>query len=272
MTKSVPVGWVPYLDDFATALRAGGAPETTIGTRLNHLRRVARTFGAPSPLEVDGDQLTLWAGRQDWSIETRRGYRGSLLAFYRWMVGSGRATENPAAALPRVAPAKPKPRPAPDSVYATALMKATPRERVMLRLASECGLRRAEVALVHSRDLSEDLCGWSLVVHGKGRKDRVLPLPDEIAAELRRLPRGWAFPGNDCGHLSPRWVGKLMTELLPDDWTMHKLRHRFATRAYRNTRNIRAVQQLLGHESVATTQVYTAVDDDELRAAMNAAA
>ncbi|OBK04066.1 recombinase XerD [Mycolicibacterium fortuitum] len=53
---------------------------------------------------------------------------------------------------------------------------------------------------------------------------------------------------------------------------MHTLRHRFATRAYRATRNLRAVQMLLGHASVATTQRYLAVDDDEIRAAMMGAA
>lgn len=272
MTKPLPVAWLPYLDNFATALRAAGAPETTVTTRLNHLRRVARSFGAATPALVDGDRLTQWCGRQDWSIETRRGYRNSLLAFYRWGVASERLTHNPAEKLPHVPAAKPVPKPAPDTVYFTALKKADHRETLMLRLAAECGLRRAEVAQVHTRDLIEDLSGWSLLVHGKGNKDRVVPLPSKIAVELRRLPRGWAFPGDDHGHLSPRWVGKLMTELLPEEWTMHKLRHRFATRAYRGTRNIRAVQELLGHSSVATTQIYTAVENDELRAAVNAAA
>lgn len=54
-------------------------------------------------------------------------------------------------------------------------------------------------------------------------------------------------------------------------WTLHKLRHRFASKAYRGTRNLRAVQELLGHANVAITERYTAVDDDEMRAAMMAA-
>jgi site-specific recombinase XerD len=58
--------------------------------------------------------------------------------------------------------------------------------------------------------------------------------------------------------------------MLPDHWTMHTLRHRFASRAYRGTPNLGAVQVLLGHASIATTQRYTAVDD-EIRAAMEAA-
>lgn len=53
---------------------------------------------------------------------------------------------------------------------------------------------------------------------------------------------------------------------------MHTLRHRFGTRAFRGSRNLRAVQILLGHTSVATTQRYTAVDEDEVRAAMMSAA
>src|SRR5699024_9969440 len=167
--------------------------------------------------------------------------------------------DNPAGAMPHVPAAIASPRPAPDRIYMVALTKADARGRLILRLAAECGLRRAEIAQTHSRDVIEDLAGFSLRVHGKGGKDRIVPLPDALAAELRRLPIGWMFPGNDDGHLSPRWVGKLATELLPEDWTLHKLRHRFATRAYRGTRNIRAVQELLGHSSVGTTQIYTAV-------------
>ena len=84
---------------------------------------------------------------------------------------------------------------------------------------------------------------------------------------------GWLFPAWPAGgHLSPERVGKLVAAALPAGWTMHKLRHRFATRVYRGSRNLRAVQVLLGHASIATTERYTAVDDDEIRAAMMSAA
>lgn len=59
--------------------------------------------------------------------------------------------------------------------------------------------------------------------------------------------------------------------MLQHPWSMHCLRRRFASRAYCSTRNLRAFQKLLGHESVATTERYTAVDDDEIRATMVAA-
>lgn len=191
--------------------------------------------------------------------------------------------------------AAPAPRPAPDAVWSAAIAGADPRVRLMLRLAAEAGLRRAEIARVHRRDLTRGPAGAALLVHGKGGKLRVVPLGDDLAAAIAGVRSadtskgvrqtdtltdgvsetdpivGYLFPGDEDGHLSPRWVGKLMAGALPDHWTAHTLRHRFATRAYRGSRNLRAVQTLLGHSSVATTERYTAVDDDEIRAAAMAA-
>jgi integrase/recombinase XerC len=150
----------------------------------------------------------------------------------------------------------------------------------MLRLAGEAGLRRAEVARIHYRDLIEGVDGAALLVHGKGGKKRVVPISESLAELLRRgaaghtpgMPeRAWLFPTGFGGHLTPDRVGRLVALALPGDYSMHTLRHRFATRAYRGTRNLRAVQVLLGHASIATTERYTAVDDAEIRAAMVAA-
>ncbi|MFD6394389.1 tyrosine-type recombinase/integrase [Nocardia sp. NPDC060259] len=206
-----------------------------------------------------------WAGRQEWKIETRRCFRSSALHFYRWGVDSGRTEFNPADRLPRVREADPVARPAPEQIYAEALARADPRERLMLRLAAECGMRRGEVSRVHSNDLIQALDGWSLIVHGKGGKERVIPLPDTLAAELRALPYGYAFPGNDGGHLSADWVGKLIGRLMPGVWTMHTLRHRFGTLAYSVDRDILVVQALLGHASPVTTRRYVRVPDEALR-------
>lgn len=155
-------------------------------------------------------------------------------------------------------------------MWSAAIAAADSRVRLMLRLAAEACLRRAEVAKVHRHDLTRGPFGAELLVHGKGAKLRVVPISDDLA-EAIACADGWLFPGDDDGHLSPRYVGDLVGDVLPAGWTMHKLRHRFATRAYRGTRNLRAVQTLLGHSSVATTERHTAVDSDEIRAAMMAA-
>lgn len=283
VSKPIPAAWVGIIDDYLTAQRAAGRPRTTLGTRRAHLARMARDLKC-QPGEVTGDNLLRWFGKpRAWQIETRRSYRNTLRSFFGWAHATGRLADNPASALPSVKASKPAPRPTPENVWQAAIDAADQaddrRVSIMLRLASH-GLRRGEVAQVHVRDLTRTDRGALLLVHGKGDKLRTIPISDQLAAMIELgaashspwlTGEGWVFPGADGGHLSPRWVGRLCSRIMPDVWTMHSLRHRCATRAYRATRNIRAVQRMLGHESVATTERYTWVDDDEVRDAMMAA-
>lgn len=264
--------WTGQINAWLVAMRATGRPETTLRTRSEHLRWLSVWAGDRDPWSLTTDDLLTWMGGKAWARETRRGVRSSLRSFYRWGVATERTTRNPAEGLPSIPPSQPRPRPTPEHAYRHAIMGAGTRERLMLRLAAECGLRRAEVAQVHSRDLVEDLGGWSLVVHGKGSRERVVPLPVSVGVELRTLPRGYAFPGDDHGHLSPRWVGTLISRLLPEGYTMHSLRHRFATRAYAVDRDVFTVQELLGHASPATTRVYVQLPDDSKRRLVEAIA
>lgn len=261
---TIPPDWRSAIDDYLTAQRAAGAPSTTCATRRAHLEHAARRLNA-SPWTLEGAELVDWCGRQEWQRETRRGRRSTFRSFWGWAVDTGRATCNPALDLPRVPAGIPQARPTPDRVYKEGLVAARGRDRLILRLAAELGLRRSEIACVHSRDLVEDLFGWSLVVHGKGGRQRLVPLPDGLARTLRDLREGFVFPGHDHGHLSPRWVGKIASNLLPGDWTLHTLRHRFATLAYDVDRDVFVVQELLGHASPATTRRYVRTRQDNLR-------
>jgi integrase len=189
-----------------------------------------------------------------------------LRSFYRWAVLTGRVDENPAERLPVVRATQPKARPAADDDLAAALRRADDRELLALRLAAELGMRRGEVAVVHSRDIIErSTNGPTLIVHGKGRQDREVPLTEALARTLRACGEGYVFPGRDAGHISPRYLGKLISALLPAGVTMHQLRHRFATLAYSVDRDVFAVQQLLGHASPMTTQRYVLVPHDAQR-------
>ncbi|WP_197682562.1 tyrosine-type recombinase/integrase [Jiangella sp. DSM 45060] len=257
---------------FATALRAAGQPDSTIKTRTAHTKRLARVFSPTGPWEITGEQLVTWAGTQRWAAETRRSYYASFRKFYGWGFGSGRTSANPALTLPSVQPGQPCPRPTPDRVYREALLAAGRRERLMVRLAEEQGMRRGEVAVSHADDLIEDLAGWSLIVHGKGGKTRIVPLLDTIAAELLALGPGYFFPGRVNGHLSAEYVGKLIARIMPGTWTMHSLRHRFASKAYAVDRDLFTLQELLGHANPNTTRVYVHVADDTRRALVHAAA
>lgn len=257
--------WGTELDAWYLALRAAGRSEQTIGLRVYHLRRLAAWASPRGPFDLRLGDLQAFMGEPVWARSTLGSYRASLRGFYAWAVATGRTGTSPAVGLPAPGMTPPAPHPAPEDVYRLALAIAGPRERLMLRLAADLGMRRGEVARVHSRDVVDDLLGWSLVVHGKGGRSRMVPLPDDLARRLRAQPSGWAFPGDDHGHLSPRWVGRLVSRLLPEGWAMHSLRHRFATRAYAVDRDLLTVQQLLGHASPVTTRAYVQIDDDAKR-------
>lgn len=83
---------------------------------------------------------------------------------------------------------------------------------------------------------------------------------------------GWAFPSRTGLHLVPATVGDLIERALGDPWTAHTLRHSFASRAYAVSHDMRAVQVLLGHASLLTTQLYVAAEQDAMQAAVMALA
>lgn len=260
--------WVEAIAAYDADQVNGGKPKTTRRTRREHLQHLARRVDV-GPWQLTSEQLAEYAAARAWSVETRRGRRNTFVSFYRWGVRAGLVAEVVAEALPKIPVKMARARPAPDRVYREALMRAAPREGLMLRLAAEVGLRRAEVAQVHpSRDMLEDLVGWSLVVHGKGGRERIVPLPGSLARSLLDLPPGFAFPGADDGHLSPRYVGRLLADLLPEGWTMHTLRHRFATRLYALKTDLLMVQESLGHASPTTTRRYVETDRRRMRTAI----
>lgn len=260
------------LEDYTQWLSAAGRPGTTVYLRTYHVRRFLSQCGVP-PFQVTLEHLTEHLASPGWAPNTRHSIRSSLRSFYHWAYLTGRMSADPSALLPRVTVQRGKPRPASDGAVNGGLVAPDARVRLMVRLAAHAGLRCGEICRVHTADVTDDLLGHSLRVLGKGGKVRVVPITVELAAELRAHPPGFVFPGQIDGHLSAGYVSKLISRALPPGITPHQLRHRFASRAFRGSGyNLRAVQELLGHASVATTQIYTAVDDDDLRrAAMSAA-
>jgi len=252
--------WRPALERYQTYLRASSAAESTVRLRMHHARRFARL--APEPPEVTTDMLLgMLAGNL--AAESRKAIRSSARSLFGWMLDEGLIDVNPAARLPRIRVPSGMPRPVPDSVIATALLLADSRVAAMIALAAFAGLRCCEVAKVHSSDLVGDM----LRVVGKSGKVRRVPLHPAVLARLPRV-EGYLFPGQDDGHLSPLHVCKLIGRALPDGWTAHKLRHRFATAAYAVERDLFAVQTLLGHSSPTTTARYTALPPDALHRAV----
>lgn len=283
----VPDDWAGPLQAWTDYMRAGGSPATTIYQRVTHVRRLARAF--PDPRDVQTEHLTAWLAMRDWKPNMRRTNRASLRSFYRWAVEADVVEHNPARLLPPVHSPRLLPRPISDQDLREALLQACPRTALMLSLAAFAGLRRAEIAAVRRSDLSRGPDGFDLRVQGKGEVVRVVPVADSLALRIlavfddpQRPPSPWLFPRQvargqlaptqTSGHLSPGHVGMLTNRVLPAGWSVHKLRHRYATQAYRGHGDLVAVAQLLGHARLETTQVYVQVVASSARRSAMAAA
>ncbi|WP_335869068.1 tyrosine-type recombinase/integrase [Bacillus sp. 2205SS5-2] len=161
------------------------------------------------------------------------------------------------------------------------------RNKVMLGLMAFAGLRVAEVHALNLSSLHQEKQGLSIV--GKGNKTRYIPLPSQLFAEIliyieqeRQFPmksdRNALFISRRGKRISRRRIQEI-TEMINKSWNQegaknksissHKLRHSFATHLVREGKDIRTVQELLGHSNLNTTQKYTHVSDKQKEAAMD---
>lgn len=263
---SAPVPWRRSIEGWTDTLKAAGLSAQTIKSRRYKMVYLAALLMPSGPEDVTTEQIVQVFARQQWKPETRKAYRNTISSFFRWLHKSGRRSGDPSLDVPRVKKPHAHPRPCPDRYIAVAMEMATSSERLMIRLGAECGLRRGEIARVHSDDVVADSAGRSLIVRGKGDKQRIVPLPDDLAGIIMDA-RGYLFPGRFGGHVEESYIGDHISRLLPDGYAAHTLRHRFATTAYAATHDLFVVAELLGHESVETTEHYVAMPDGRLREA-----
>lgn len=263
---SAPVPWRRSIEGWTDTLKAAGLSAQTIKSRRYKMVHLAALLMPSGPEDVTTEQIVQTFARQQWKPETRKAYRNTISSFFRWLHKSGRRSDDPSLDVPRVKKPHAHPRPCPDRYIAAAMEMATSSERLMIRLGAECGLRRGEIARVHSDDVVADSAGRSLIVRGKGDKQRIVPLPDDLAGIIMDA-RGYLFPGRFGGHVEESYIGDHISRLLPDGYAAHTLRHRFATTAYAATHDLFVVAELLGHESVKTTEHYVAMPDGRLREA-----
>ena len=263
---SAPVPWRRSIEGWTDTLKAAGLSAQTIKSRRYKMVHLAALLMPSGPKDVTTEQIVQAFARQQWKPETRKAYRNTISSFFRWLHKSGRRSDDPSLDVPRVKKPHAHPRPCPDRYIAAAMEKATSSEKLMIRLGAECGLRRGEIARVHSDDVVAGHAGRSLIVRGKGDKQRIVPLPDDLA-DIIMDARGYLFPGRFVGHVEESYIGDHISHLLPDGYAAHTLRHRFATTAYAATHDLFVVAELLGHESVETTEHYVAMPDGRLREA-----
>jgi integrase/recombinase XerC/integrase/recombinase XerD len=292
-TAAVSEPWRDALRTFDADLQRRGAADRTrkaYGTDAAELAAWATANGL-NPVEVDYKVLRRWAARlsqRGAAPRTMARKLASIRSLFRSLLEHGEVASNPADLLP--APRLPQTlpttlKPADVAALLERIPASTPleqRDRALFELAYSSGLRAEE--LVDLDTSSIDFDAEQVRVEGKGSKTRFVPAGEHalrsIAAYLERARP--ALAGADAE--SALFLSKSGRRLSTSDvrrrlrvWARHAsaqtgvhphaLRHSFATHLLEGGADLRAIQEMLGHASISTTQVYTRVESARLRAA-----
>jgi integrase/recombinase XerC len=257
---------------------------------------LAEHLGGPATLKqvaklTPSDVRAFMAARRADGIASRSLMRSlaGMRSFARFLEreGKGRVGALTAVRAPKIGKSLPKPlSPAAATRLADADLRAgeerapwvLARDAAVLALLYGSGLRISEALALRRREMPAPGQGDAITVTGKGNKQRMVPvLPQVLQAVADYValcpydlsPEGPLFVGAKGGPLSPRIVQLAMARLrgalsLPESATPHALRHSFATHLLSRGGDLRAIQELLGHASLSTTQIYTAVDTERL--------
>lgn len=252
--------------EFVSYQRSKALAETTIRNRSSIIRSFERFTGSPAHA-AGVAELRAYIGRADVAAGTRRTERNALRTYFAYLLEDGHRDDDPSLKLPPVKAPKGEPRPfTPAQIDAMLHSGAYRRTRAMILLGYYQGLRVSSIARVHGSHIDHD--AQTIAVLGKGGKERVLPL-HPMSAELSRAmpPADWWFPARAgrTGHISGHAVTELITAaklragITDPKLTPHSLRHAFGTDLVEAGVDIRVVQELMMHESLQTTQIYTGV-------------
>jgi integrase/recombinase XerC len=241
-----------------------GLSEGSIAKRHQYLRAFIGSLGDRSIFDVDNRTIEEFLDRRGLCAVTRRAWLSHLHSFYVWAINEDLTEVDPTVRIVRPKLRRRLPRPADSSDLRRALSVANPIMRCWILLAAYQGLRCCEIAGVRRDDITQD--PPILRVIGKGDKERSIPLHPVVFEALQSLPMpggGFVFRRFHGGRYQPEAVSREINSFLHSigiGSTAHQFRHWFATELYKGTRDLRLVQEVLGHSSPVTTALYTGVD------------
>jgi site-specific recombinase XerD len=202
----------------------------------------------------------------------------ALRCYFSWLLRQGRIGADPARSLRAPSGGGRLPRVLSQGELSTLLDEPATtlldrRDHAVLELLYAAGLRVSELCGLDRDDV--DLRGRTVTVLGKGSKQRRLPIHESAAAALREWLENWraemdgppeaVFVNRRGARLGPRDVRRILDRRAASPTHPHALRHTYATHLLDGGADLRVVQELLGHSSLATTQVYTHVSKERLR-------
>lgn len=237
----------------------------TVTERTACVSRMSLACKVP-PAAAGVEHIAAWLANPNWTPSSRWTYHQCLSAWFLWLQKQGHRVDNPMVLVGK--PRRPRGEPHPCSDREMAMLLRTTmrrRTKAMVLLASLAGLRVHEIAKITAEDFN--LVERTLFVLGKGKVGKTLPLHHLIVEHAYQMPRkGFWFPGPDGGHQRRESVSGTLKDVMVRagvKGSAHSLRHWFGTTLVDEGVDLRTVQELLRHQSLATTQIYTLVSDEK---------
>ncbi|MHA0328042.1 tyrosine recombinase [Sphingomonas melonis] len=267
-----------------------GAAANTIAAYRSDLSLASEVLGGGL---VEADAAALQRLAEAWRALAKSSVArksAALRRFYAFLVDEGHRADDPGAALPRPGTARPLPKVLSvgdvdalfgvigDRLASTTPTRADLRLAALIELLYGSGLRATELVSLPRNAIHPDRP--FLILKGKGGRERLVPISDRARAAVAAWrvhvtqDRAWLFPSGK-GHLTRVRLYQLVKALAadagipPDRVSPHVLRHAFATHLLAGGADLRALQAMLGHADIATTEIYTHVDASRLVALVN---
>ncbi|KIU29474.1 recombinase XerD [Sphingomonas melonis] len=267
-----------------------GAAANTIAAYRSDLSLASEVLGGGL---VQADAAALQRLAEAWRALAKSSVArksAALRRFYAFLVDEGHRADDPGAALPRPGTARPLPKVLSvhdvdalfgvigDRLAAAMPTRADLRLAALIELLYGSGLRATELVSLPRNAIHPDRP--FLILKGKGGRERLVPISDRARAAVAAwrvhvaADRAWLFPSGK-GHLTRVRLYQLVKALAaeagipPDRVSPHVLRHAFATHLLAGGADLRALQAMLGHADIATTEIYTHVDASRLVALVN---
>lgn len=279
--------WDGLLAEFETYQHAGAISVKSIANREECYRVLAARSGK-SPTQITKNDLFGFMSRahfrtgEQLAAGTKQAERSYLRCFFAWMYEQDLRPDDPAKSLPKVKVPRRQPRPLRD-VQIEALLDggAYARTRTIIVVAALTGLRIGEIVRIRGEDVDHE--GGVLYSLRKGGFEHSVPLHSKVLEIAKTMPKtGWWFPSPYPSELFPQGGGHILMASASDAVskairragivdrriTAHSLRHFYASQLLAEGASIRVIQEMLGHASLATTQIYTEVTERQMRVAV----
>ncbi len=212
------------------------------------------------------DFLTFMNSVRNYKPKTLHRMISTLTSFYRFLYIQGVLFSNPVFGIERPRIKEQELRYLKHS-QVLRLIASIPesREKLIVRTIYATGVRISELCNMNIEDI--DFEEQTIRIKGKGGKIRIVFVDHETLRKMEPFIgnriEGPLFVGQQGHHISPRTVQHLFEKYAPAGITPHKIRHSYATELYRRSKNLRVVQENLGHSSIKTTEIYLHTDLDE---------